>query len=436
MTRWLVAVVAAALVVAAGWLLLLNPEPAVLRLTPTRTIAPPLAAALLAAFLAGAILVVAVDAVRAGTRGWRRWRAERHARRAARRDHTVARARDLVWAGEYAQARAELLRGANGDPDVPRLVLLAETHLRENDPGAARRILEDGLVRVGLDPHLLDLLADAAERGGDLRGAADALERARRAQPDSPRLARRLRDVYAASGRWEEATAVQQELLLRLRDAATLAAEATHLRRLRYQAALGDPDPVAAARRLLALAREDPDFVPAWVSAGDRLLAAGRRVAARRAWRRGAAKRPAAVLLERLERVNAEDRHPERTTRAYRRLLRGHPEAPALALLFARHLLAHGSLEEASEVLSRLPAAVAGHPAAHALWGELHRRRGNHQLAADTFVRAWGPELAFGPFRCASCQRRAETWSGYCEDCGRWDTMRGAVEALADPASP
>src|SRR5205814_10710436 len=97
---------------------------------------------------------------------------------------------------------------------------------------------------------------------------ADRLERARRARPGSPRLARRLRDVYAASGRWTDAAALQGEIVLRIHDAPTLAAEEQAMRGLRYQAALAETDPGRAARLLVGLAREDTGFVPAWVSAG------------------------------------------------------------------------------------------------------------------------------------------------------------------------
>src|SRR5437588_559916 len=79
--------------------------------------------------------------------------------------------------------------------------------------------------RARLDPRLLDFLAEACERTGDLRAAAEALERARLAQPESPRLARRLRDVYAAAGRWPEAVSIQGQLLLRVREPSGLARE-------------------------------------------------------------------------------------------------------------------------------------------------------------------------------------------------------------------
>ena len=434
MTRWLVAAVAALVAVLAGYLLFLNPEPVMVKLTPAWTVEAPLAGALLVAFAAGALLVGLAALARASARGLRSWRAGRHAARETKRAKAAAHAQQLVWAGDYAQARVELLRAEGSAPsETQRATLLAETYLHEGNLADARRVVEEALVNLGLDARLLDLLAEIAERAGDLRGAAEALERARAAQPASPRLARRLRDVYAAAERWPEAMALQGEILLHVRDADVLRTEEQILRGLRYQAALGQPEPRDAVRQLVALTREDPSFVPAFVSAGDFLERNGRRMAARRAWERGARRKPATVLLERLERLNASEGRPERTARLLRRLRRRHPDDGPLLLFFARHLILRGAFDEATEVLSALPAPLAGaaRPRAHARAG--HRRRGEHHIAADTFVRAYGTDLAvLTPFRCRVCRRVTDRWSGYCAGCRRWGTYASRVELASD----
>jgi len=431
MTRWLWALLGAMVVLGAAYFAFLNPDAVELHWTPTRTTSPPLAVALLGAFAAGGALVGSFAGVRAGARGWRRWRTTRRARREARRAAQVAHAQHLVWAGDYRKARSELLRVERGaaPSDATRLALLAETHLNDDDPAGARKLLEEGLQEAGPEPRLLVLLAEAAERTGDLRAAADALERARAVHPESPRLARRLRDVHATAGRWSEALVVQGEILLRVHDATTLAREERVLRGLRYQAALAEPEPRRAARLLVAIAREDPSFVPAWVSAGDLFERAGRRFTARRVWERGARRRPVVVLLERLERLNASEGKPERTTRLHRRLRRRHPESAAVALLFARHLIAQGRLDDAEAALNALPAAAAGHPLVHVLWAEVHRQRGNSSLAAESYARVFGADLGLvAPFRCTACRREAATWSGYCEECKRWGTLEAEAE--------
>ena len=432
--RWIGALVAVVLLGGAGYVLFLNAHPVDVYLRPDEPLTWPLAGVLFVAFTAGCAVVGAFTAARATTRGWRNFRQRRRDRHTARRAATVARAQHLVWTGDYHQARSELLRGDGAPSDRDRVLLLAEAHLREGEAAEARRLLEDALHTVGLDARLLDLLAEAAERSGDLRAAADALARARQAHPDSPRLARRLRDVYAAAGQWSEAVALQAELLLRVHDAGTLAAEEHVMRGLRYQAALADEDHGRAARLLLALAREDREFTPAWVSAGDLFADVGRRFTARRVWERGARYAPALALLERLERLNASEGKPERSARFYRRLARRHPEHPALPLMLARHLITRGEVDEATAVLEHLPPAAAAQPAVHALWAEVHRRRGNHSLATESYARALGADLGLvAPFACSRCGQTSDAWSGYCGKCKNWNTYRARAEEAGAP---
>src|SRR5262249_61734982 len=123
-------------------LALRSQAPVVVPVTPPQTTRVPLAGALLGAFAAGALLVGLVAGLRAGARRWRRWRTERHARREADRSASTARARDLVWAGDYAQARAELLRDKGAAPtDTRRPAPLPATYLQERRPEAAPRPL-------------------------------------------------------------------------------------------------------------------------------------------------------------------------------------------------------------------------------------------------------------------------------------------------------
>ena len=435
MGYWLTAIAAAALTIAAGWFFLLNGGPVIVRLAPSHTVAAPLGGALLGAFFAGGAVVGLLATAGAGLRGWRAIGTRRRARRVARRVESLARAHQRVWTGDAARARAELLRAPEPpDSDASRLALLAETHLQEGDPSAARAVLEGGLPQVGQEPRLLDLLAQAAEALGDRRAALDALQRAHTALPTSPRLAARLRDGYAATGRWEEAVAMQADILLRLRSPALLAPERERLVGLRYEASLAEPDDLRAARQLHGLAREAPEFVPAWVSAGDRYARAGRSFHARRTWKRGLRQRPAAVLLDRVEAHDSAAGQPARTTRLFRRVAARHPENAGLTLRLARHLLAHEALDEAAGILDAgvMPAVRQ----ADALRGELARTRGDAAAAADGFARALGPDLGLTtPWRCVACTATTATWTARCSACGRWDTLRAASEDAGGSSS-
>ena len=97
--------------------------------------------------------------------------------------------------------------------------------------------MERALPEVGRDPWLLDLLADAAERGGDRPAAIAALELAHETRPGSPRFMRRLRELYGRAGRWNDAVRVQRELVSNAHSERVLAEAAV--------VAAGDLDPAA-----------------------------------------------------------------------------------------------------------------------------------------------------------------------------------------------
>src|SRR4029453_5898016 len=190
MRYWLTAIVAAALTIAGGWFVLLNQAEGFVRVAPSRTAAAP-----------GGVLPAGGAPPAAG----RGWGARRRARRDARGRDAIARVQDLVWTGETSAARAELLRAPeHPGSEVARVALLAETHLQEGDPGAARDVLERA----------------APPAAGDRRGRAQ----------------------YAAAHGWGEAVGVQGEVFLRVRPPSPLAAERAMLVGLRYQASLAEDD--------------------------------------------------------------------------------------------------------------------------------------------------------------------------------------------------
>jgi lipopolysaccharide biosynthesis regulator YciM len=396
MGRWVAAIVLLASALAVGGVAFLNGgDPTPIRVTPGRTIALPLGTALGLAFASGAALIALLALAAATTRAVGRWRLARgHARRAARLSRERVRAETLLVGGQPDVARSRLAGAVTANPS---------------------------------DARLLELYAGAAEQSGDLSVAIKAVEDARAASPDSPFLARRLSHLYAAAGRWEDALALETEVVRTLRGPAA-AAEADTVRGLRLEAAAADPDPALAIDRLLALAREHPGFIAAWVLAGDRLHAAGHTARARRAYEAGADARPASVLIERLAALDAEAGQPDRTIRTLRWLRRRHPmDAGVLAALVRQHLQQDG-LDDAEAALASWPVEGPGAPAAlEALRGEACRRRGRFEQAAAHLARAVAGAVGAG-HRCAACGRAHDLWAARCASCGRWDTIEAAPE--------
>jgi lipopolysaccharide biosynthesis regulator YciM len=230
------------------------------------------------------------------------------------------------------------------------------------------------------------------------------------------------------AGRWDDALALEAELVRSLGGAAA-AAEAPTLCGIRFEAAAADPEPSRALGRLLALAREHPGFVTAWVAAGDCLRSAGRTLRARRAYERGARVRPAAVLLARLTELDAAERHPERTVRTLRRLHRLHPHDATVVAALVRHHLREDALDAAEAVLASWPADAPTVPVLEALRGECCRRRQQVEQAVVHLARAVETQLDLHAYRCRACGEAAADWRARCTRCGRWDTVAGESEA-------
>lgn len=399
MGRWLAAIVFLAGALGAGGIAFLNGgNPLPIRVTPARTIALPLGTALALAFAIGVALVALLALGGAVARTTRRW----NRRRAAAREDAARR----------------------------RARVRAETLLVQGDADGARTRLADALAAHGADERLLELLAGASEQSGDLAGAVSAAEDALARQPESPLLARRLRSLYARAGRWEEALALEERVLRTIRSPAAAADEADTLRGLRFEAAVADADGTRRLRRLLAIAREHPGFVAAWVAAGDELRAGGHPARARRVYERGARTRPAAVLLDRVATLDADDGHVEWTIKTMERLRRHHAHDAGLVAALARAHLRANAVDEAATVLADWPADGPIVPAVEALRGECERRQGRFEQAAVHFARAATRWLEPSAYRCGRCAERRPAWEARCPRCGRWDTL----DAVAMPS--
>jgi len=397
MGRWLAAIALLAGALAVGMIAFLNGgEPLPIRVTPNRTVALPLGTALALAFATGAALVALLALGTALTRASVRWRRRRLAAR------------------EQAAVTRERVR--------------AETLLVRGDVDAARSRLADAVGAHGRDERLLELLAGAAEQSGDVAGAIAAIEDARTRRPNSPFLARRLCALYAAAGRWEDALALQADLVGSIPSLDQAAAETERRCGYRFEAAAADANDARGRRRLLALAREHPGFVAAWVTAGDRLRERGQPVRARRVYERGARARPAAVLLERVAALDDAAGHPERTVRTLERLRRQHPhDAGVVAALARRHLRAN-ALERAEAALASWATDGPIVPALEALRGECERRRGRSEQAVAHLARAAAEHLEPRVFRCRACRHAGPDWRARCGRCGRWDTLEPASD--------
>jgi lipopolysaccharide biosynthesis regulator YciM len=240
-----------------------------------------------------------------------------------------------------------------------------------------------------------------------------------------------LRDAYVAERRWSDALRTERALLPLLSHPDQAIAEQARLQGLRYEQALVAEGDGAVTRELRALVAESPHFLPAVVGLGDRLRAQGQHRDAGLVWTRAALLRPEPLLLSRIETVYRDVGRPEKVLAFYRRLRR-RADTPILRLRHARWLLSLGKADEAAAELANPTPDIERHREFHAIHADIHRLRGNADLALGALGRALDREAATRrPYHCRACGRHASEWAARCPDCGAWDTLRPVADFAA-----
>jgi lipopolysaccharide biosynthesis regulator YciM len=294
---------------------------------------------------------------------------------------------------------------------------------------AARQVLEEAISIEPNDADLRYALGEVLRRTGKTADAIRTLETIRVQHPRAPRALLALRELYDASDAWRDAARVQETYIQTLSDNQRAAAEREHLFHYRYQAAVEIGDPAERIEALTALTNEGPNFVPAFVSLGDALVEYGRVSDAKKVWEHAFRSAPRIVFIERLLAQEVGARERQRVLSLMQKY-GDQIEADAAHLITARVAIANDQLDIAAAELQGVAKQDA--PITQRHWVEVYQRRGQLDEALKTLASAVDQTNApISGYRCASCGRASESWSGYCPTCHKWDTCRAATEVNA-----
>lgn len=429
MKRALAIIVGVAAVCVVAYLSWLNPGAVEFHFSPTRSIQAPLSTLMIFASVVGVVVVLLVVMIQAGRRAVVSWRHERQQRRVERVNVWEERGEQLVWEGDTQQGRTLLQRARRKRPESPRALLaLAASYRDTGELQRARLLLTEAEREHRTNPDVLLMLAELHQAAGDAPAAVEVLERLRALQPRAPRVLRALRDRYVHAKRWADAATLQEALLAELRDPNQTGPEREYLTALRLQAGLSLADPHARVQALEALADRRSVSVPVSIRLGDALLADGREDEASAVWERGLRGAPRTVFVERLASIATEPRHRDRLRALLQKLRPDQVRADNVRLLTAELYLADGNVDAAASELEGIREQANTPSLLHALWGDVHRRRGQLEQAVSAYAHAHDARHVY---ECTACQRASNQWTGFCPTCRRWDSYRSTIEIAA-----
>ncbi|MEK6711314.1 MAG: tetratricopeptide repeat protein [Nitrospinota bacterium] len=251
----------------------------------------PLAIALMGAALAGALAAALLGWGEAALRGLAAWRERRRARRREQARGSLARAQRARAQGRTQRALRLARRAIRLDPELPSAFSLAA------DLAAEAGNLEEA---IRWNSRLYALWPDSPEAAVRLSGNLQATGQAGEAERvlaqsgeggrSHPAVLRKLRDLFAAAGRWEEAVQACEKLLRAGGSPAGREDDARRAAEVFLAAAdgrLARSDAWGAVSLLEDAARHAPSSREVRLRLGEAYAAAGKPKRALRAWEAG-----------------------------------------------------------------------------------------------------------------------------------------------------
>lgn len=330
--------------------------------------------------------------------------------------------------------------------DVAALVRLGALYRAAGETAEAIRIHSRARDVQPNNPETLLHLAQDYEAAGQGDAALEAMERLRAVWPENAWILERLRDLKMKSGRWEEAAALQAELLGDPRDARDRDRAGLHmwcgLRARAGRAELETGHHHEAATTARDILRADPGSAAASLLLGDAYRAIGRAGRAIRLWHKAYEATGHTALLDRLERAYLAEERPNRLIDFYHQALLKTPDDLRLRYRLAKLCMRLEMVDDAVAQLEVVAREAPGFAPGLSDLAELARRRGHLGQALEYAQRALVASRApHQEFRCAACGATAAEWADRCGACDGWDTLAdllapqaGAGEAAKVPA--
>ncbi len=205
------------------------------------------------------------------------------------------------------------------------------------------------------------------------------------------------------------------------------------LTQLRYQAAMSMTPPSSRMDALSALMQSDNNFVPAAVSYGDALVAAGKSDEAVKHWERIFRNVPRIIFIERILSQQTAPKDRQRTLTLMKKYAQS-LDADAVHLVTARVALEEGDTATAATELEAINRKTA--PAVQLIWARLYAARNESEQATDALTKVAEQTAPYsGGYRCTACGGVSADWVGCCRSCLEYDTYRPAIECQDQPSA-
>ncbi|HJU83565.1 MAG TPA: tetratricopeptide repeat protein [Holophagaceae bacterium] len=350
-------------------------------------------------------------------------------------------ARDLLAHGLPKESK-NLLEGIleQREDHVEATLLLAEVELKLGESAAALKRLQAFCETHHDSAEGRYLLADALQASRDRDGAVGVLKKLVSDQPKQAlRALRRLRALLVEGQRWEEALEAHKKLTTQFptemnqTEKAQGTAIAYQVGILRVEA----DQYKEAAQIFQQVMKEDPSFVPAYLSLGRCMVLQDEESRGLEIWLEGFRATGEGTFLQEIEDYFIQVGKPEEGLAVLEKVAATSEHATLAKFFLGKMLYRLEILDRALEQFQEVRSQVVYAPVLFFFMAKIHARRGRNEAALNEYrqlLRNLG--ILKLRFECSACGHRTQDYADRCENCGSWNASHFLFKESDLPEGP
>ncbi len=350
-------------------------------------------------------------------------------------------ARDLVAHGLPREAR-EILESIleQRREHIPARILMGDILLKTGSAEEAVKLFQ---AICQDEPDQVEARYQLAEAMLAVRNPEASAAVLKKLAGDHPKKAlrawRRLRALHMEAHRWEDAAEAHKKLLAHFLGELTQGEKAQGSA-LAYQVGMAKVDEDQfkdAAQIFQQVIKDEPDFVPAYLSLGRCMILQDQEAQGLEIWLEGFRKTGEGTFLQEIEDYFIQLGRPEDGLALLRRITATSKHATTAKFFLGKMLYRLEILDEALDLFQEVRSQVVYSPILFFFMAKIHSRRGRLDAALNEYrqlLRNLG--VLKMRFECAVCAHRTQDYVDRCDSCGSWNSAHFLFKESDLPEGP
>ncbi len=234
----------------------------------------------------------------------------------------------------------------------------------------------------------------------------------------------RLRDLHKANESWNDAIAVQNQIIPKTKDPEKLKEEKRKASIFYYESALESFNNdffKIAIQKLKNSIKNDSTFTASHMLLGEVYLKMTNKKKALKTWEYAYEQTDDPLLLKRIDKFYIDQNQPKEVIQLYQCAIEKNPNAPLLHFLLGEAYIRFEMFDDAMLEFQKAYTYKSDSIALNLLIGKIFERKDDFQSASREYQKAFQKELSSVlKLTCGKCGYQISKWAGRCPKCKDW----------------